>query len=196
MTIGEGFAEVLDRARAGDPAANEVLYRDLAPLVLGYLRATGIPDPEDVTSEVFVSVLPRLGAFEGDERHFRSWVLTIAHRRMADEARRRRRRPEAPVSVDALGDGAVGSADGEAEALARLRARGVLEVMETLTEDQRAALSLRVLADLPVRDIATIMGRRESAVKALLRRALATLERRLGSRDGDGGIGRRPGDDC
>jgi DNA-directed RNA polymerase specialized sigma24 family protein len=46
---------------------------------------------------------------------------------------------------------------------------------------------LRVLADLPVADIAEIMGKPQTAVKALLRRAFAALERQLSQQEaGDG----------
>jgi DNA-directed RNA polymerase specialized sigma24 family protein len=38
-------------------------------------------------------VLRNLNGFEGDEARFRSWVFTIAHRRLADDRRRRARRP-------------------------------------------------------------------------------------------------------
>lgn len=75
------------------------------------------------------------------------------------------------------------SADGESEAMARLRSRGVFEAIEQLTDDQRSAFMLRVLADLPIADIATIMGKPETAVKALLRRAFASMSRLLSSQE-------------
>jgi RNA polymerase sigma-70 factor (ECF subfamily) len=183
--IGPSFPEVLAAAQTGDPEAIEAIYRDVAPLVLGYLRSNGARDPEDTSSEVFLSMVTRLPAFTGDERQFRSWLLTIAYRRMVDDIRRRGRRPEDPVPTDELGERMLVLTDGESEAMARLRSRGVLEALESLTDDQRAALMLRVLADLPVRDVAEIMGKPETAVKALLRRAFAALERLLPREEAD-----------
>jgi RNA polymerase sigma-70 factor (ECF subfamily) len=63
--------------------------------------------------------------------------------------------------------------------MASLRARGVLAAIDQLTPDQRSALMLRILADLPVAQIAGILDKPESAVKALLRRATATMGRLL-----------------
>lgn len=177
--IGESFPAVLADAQAGDHAALTTIYRDTAPLVLGFARARGAVDPEDVTSEVFVSVVRSIGRFRGDEAHFRSWLLAIAHHRIVDSIRRRGRRPEEPVPTDELGQRVVVLTDGESEAMQRLRTRGVLEAIDQLTEDQRAVLLLRALADLPVRQIAEVVGKPESAVKALLRRATASLDRRL-----------------
>ena len=54
-------------------------------------------EPEDLTSEVFLRVFDRLPQFTGDEPHFRSWLFTIAHRILIDDARRRQRRPQTTV---------------------------------------------------------------------------------------------------
>ncbi|WP_334143381.1 RNA polymerase sigma factor [Rhabdothermincola sp.] len=177
--IGDSFPEVLAAAQRGEPSAIEAIYRDVAPLVLGYLRANGARDPEDTSSEVFVSMMRRLPHFTGDEQRFRSWLLTIAYRRMVDDFRRRGRRREDPVPTDEMGERVILLTDGESEALARLRSQGVLEALDQLTDDQRAALVLRVLADLSVREVAEVMGKPETAVKALLRRGFASLARHL-----------------
>lgn len=179
MTIGDDFPEVLAAAQVGDHAALERIYRDTAPLILGYLRSNGAREPEDVTSDVFVSMVSNLRSFSGDERQFRSWLLTIAHRRMVDSLRRDGRRREEPVPVDELGNRTILLTDGESEAMSRLRSLGVIDAIDQLTEDQRAVLMLRVLADLQVKEIARIVGKPETAVKALLRRAIASLERIL-----------------
>src|SRR5687768_6236921 len=79
---------------AGDEDALAGIYRLLAPAVIGYLRGQGAREPEDVASEVFVSVVRGLPFFEGDEDGFRAWVFTIAHRRLTDERRLLARRRE------------------------------------------------------------------------------------------------------
>jgi RNA polymerase sigma-70 factor, ECF subfamily len=167
---------VLADARRGVPRALEAIYRDLAPAVLGYLRGQGAREPEDQTSEVFVGVVRGLGRFVGDERAFRSWVFAIAHRRLLDERRTLARRREEPVEPVRL-SGAVG--DVEDEAAARLGDEWALRLLATLTADQRAVLLLRVLADLSVDEVASILGKRPGAVKALQRRGLASLARVL-----------------
>jgi RNA polymerase sigma-70 factor (ECF subfamily) len=179
--IGEAFAAVIEDARRGDRAAIEALYRDLAPLVLGYLRGNRCPDADDAAAEAMVAVITGLSGFQGDERQFRSWALTIAHRRLVDQHRRSMRRPEL-LSAEPLPAAAPGSsADGEDEAMQRLRVAGILDAIDQLTPDQRAVLMLRALADLPIREIAEVTGKPETAVKALLRRATASVRRRLES---------------
>jgi RNA polymerase sigma-70 factor (ECF subfamily) len=193
VTLGGAFGPALDAARRGEAGGIEALYRDTAPLVLGYLRANRAPDPEDLTSDVFVSVIGSIDRFTGDEAHFRSWLLTIAHRRMVDALRRSGRRPEDPVPDDRLVGGTEPAA--EAQALQRLRAHGILDAIDGLTDDQRAVLLLRVVADLPVKEVAAVVGKPETAVKALLRRAVASVGRRLDVADGSPTGDQRPGED-
>src|SRR3954453_20937392 len=148
--IGEEFGRVLEQAKARDPRAVERLYRSCAPIVLGYLRSNRVVDPEDVTSDVFVSMLKGLDRFRGDEPAFRSWLLTIAHHRMVDAVRKHQRTPEDATSAEEILAASPELIDGEVGALDRLAAQGVLAAIDSLTPDQRAALMLRVLADLPV----------------------------------------------
>ncbi len=179
----DAFAETLAQASDGEPDAIASLYRDLSPLVLGYLRANGAESPEDLTADVFVSVMDAIDTFTGDEDHFRTWVLTIAYRRRVDDLRRQgRRREDSGLPVEVT-ETRTEAGDVEATAIARLRVGGVIEAMSQLTEEQQSVLMLRVLADLPIRDICRITGKSESAVKALLRRSFASLARNLAEQE-------------
>lgn len=176
--IGEGFRAVLTSAKSGDHGALEIIYQDLAAPVVGYLRGQGSREPEDVASEVFVGVVRGLHRFKGDERAFRSWVFTIAHRRLLDERRQRMRSLESPVdpgTLRLLGP----SGDAEGEALAILEGRTFLAAIHRLTADQRTVVLLRIVADLPVADVARVMGKTQGAVKTLQRRALDRLAQDL-----------------
>lgn len=180
--LGPTFESVLGAARAGGDWAWARIYDDLAPVVLGYLRARGTAEPDDVLGEVFLQVVRDLPTFDGDERALRSWVFTIAHNRLLDDARRRARRPADPVAPEQLGD-LLGIGDVEQEALARLGAERVRDLIGRLSPDQQDALLLRIVADLSVDDTARVMGKRQGAVKALQRRALARLRKEM-SREG------------
>jgi RNA polymerase sigma-70 factor (ECF subfamily) len=176
----ERFTTLLEGARQGSEAAWRELYDGLAPVVLGYLRANNAPDPEDVLSEIFLQVARDLPRFDGDEAGFRSWVFTIAHHRLIDARRRSARRPvelspDPPEPTERADDAAE-------EALARIGLEEVHRVLALLSDDQRAVLLLRVLADMSVEDVAKTVGKRPGAVKALQRRGLAAVKRELARR--------------
>jgi RNA polymerase sigma-70 factor (ECF subfamily) len=178
MAVGPAFDDVLAAAQAGAAWGFEVLYRDLSPAVTGYLRVHGAPDPDDLASETFLAVFRGLGGFRGDETALRSWVFTIAHRRLVDEWRRRSRRP---LLADDAGDVLPETPGGDVEddVLTRLGTEAVHRLCAGLPEDQRSVLLLRVLADLTVEQVAAVMGRSVGSVKALQRRGLRRLRAEL-----------------
>ncbi len=173
----EEFLTVLGAAQAGGAWAFEKLYRDLAPTVAGYLQVQGAAEPDDLTSEVFIGVFRGLDRFTGSEAEFRSWVFTIAHRRLTDERRRDGRRPR----PDELGAETVVVAGGDVEddALVRLGTARVRELCARLSVDQRDVLLLRLVAGLTVEQVAGTVGKTAGATKALQRRGLAALQREL-----------------
>ncbi len=177
--IGVDFERVLARAREGDELAWSVVYDDLAGPLLGYLRGRGAPEPEDQLGEVFLQVARDLATFGGDESGFRSWVFTIAHRRMLDASRSRRRRPTTPLPPDELrplAETLTGPADAIDEAVARIADHQQLTgLLAHLSEDQREVLLLRFAADLDTATVGEVTGRSANAVAAITRRGLAAL---------------------
>jgi RNA polymerase sigma-70 factor (ECF subfamily) len=173
------------------PHAVERLYADLAPAVAGYLRVQRAVEPEDLTSEVFLGVFRGLGSFEGGEAQFRSWVFTIAHRRLQDERRRLARRPQLTSVDPELG---LPGGDTEREALDSLGEQWVWRLSARLSTDQRTVLLLRVVADLTAEQVAQITGRSEGAVRALQRRGLEALRRMIAAESaGTAALPRRNG---
>ena len=175
MAFGESFQTVLSAAQVDAPWAYERLYRSLSPSVCGYLRIRGASDPEDLTSEVFLGAFRGIASFSGDEDQFRSWVFTIAHRRLTDERRARGCRP--PLADGELPDSAGG--DVEEEALRRLSAERVRSLCAGLAPDQGDVLLLRLVSGLTVEAIADVLDKTPGAVKALQRRGICALRRQL-----------------
>src|SRR5579884_3716070 len=178
VSFGESFDAVLGAARCGAPWALERLWRQLAPVVTGYLRVQGAAEPDDLTSDVFMNAFTRLGSFHGGEDQFRSWVFTIAHHRLVDERRRNSHRPQlAETPVDNMAQ--IGGGDVEADALRRMSNERVQRLCASLVPDQRDVLLLRMAADLSLEQTAEALGKSTGAVKALQHRAVAALRRQL-----------------
>jgi RNA polymerase sigma-70 factor (ECF subfamily) len=175
--LGHNFPATLDAARTGAEWAWTGIYRDLAPAVLGYLRARRAHEPEDLTGEVFLQVVRDLPRFQGGEREFRAWVFVIAHHRLLDEGRRRTRRP---VDLEPDGPATASEAeDVETQVVQSTAADRVHRIIDRLVPDQRDVLLLRVLGDLTVEEVAQAVDKSPGAVKALQRRGLATIKRTL-----------------
>jgi RNA polymerase sigma factor (sigma-70 family) len=169
--------DVLARAQAGSGDAFSAIWAEYAGPVAAYLRAKGMPDADDLTSEVFISVFTGIRQFTGDERQFRSWLFTIAHRRAIDHWRKVGRRPTESSYEPDTDERTTPSA--EADAMDLVGAERVVDLLDQLTDEQREVLTLRIVADLTIEEVATAVGRKPGAIKALQRRGLATLRRIL-----------------
>lgn len=137
-------------------------------------------EAEDVVQDVFVRVLNRnLDLLT--VRDMRVWLIRIAWNLSID--RRRRIRPEqidqsfaeSLVATNAPADEALDEAQ---------RVKAVLRELERLPRAERYVLLLSSLEDLGTTEIAGVLGRSESAVRALLFRARTRLRERLEKREG------------
>lgn len=82
----------------GDRTAFQALYRELGPMVLGYLTRTS-REPEiarELLQEVFLSVWRNAQRFDPSRASAKTWVFAIARNRMLDRRRRVRVRNAAP----------------------------------------------------------------------------------------------------
>ena len=172
--------DIVAAAGRGEPQAVRAVWLELSPLVLGYLRAKGVADPEAVTSDVFLAVLPQLPRVSGGAAGLRKLTFAIAHARMVDDHRSRTRAPQAVPYEPADDTRTTDSA--EAEACGNLAVHAVRSVLRLLPDDQQEVLRLRVIADLSLEQTAAIMGRSTGAVKQLQRRGLLALKAALAER--------------
>ena len=164
-------------AQSGASWACTNLWIDYAPAVMGFLRARGSREPEDLTSEVFLAVFDSLDRFTGTSSEFRTFVFTIAYRRLVDELRRRSTRG-VQVEWDDEADPRR-SASAEHEAIGNLADASARALLDGLPPDQRDVMVLRIIGDLTVEQVAEIVGKRPGAVKALQRRALGSLRKKF-----------------
>jgi RNA polymerase sigma-70 factor (ECF subfamily) len=166
--------DVLAAARQGSGDAFAVIWRELSPAVHGYLATRGATDPEALTSDVFLALLPRLRDLKGGLGGLRTFVFSIAHARCVDEFRKRARQPHIVEFDHLLHDSRSDSA--EHDALERLGTAGIHDLLDRLTPDHREVLALRLVADLSVEQTAEVMRRSMGSIKQLQRRALIALK--------------------
>lgn len=152
----------------------ESIYRRFAPFVTGYLRARGVEDPEAVTQEVFIAVLPKIDKISGGEDGVRALLFSIAHARAVDHHRERARRVPT-VEYDPALDGRLTSS-AEEIVLTRADHEETIALLASLKAEHREVLLLRVVADLSLEQAAKVMGKSVGSVKQLQRRAILALK--------------------
>ena len=181
--IGAGFGGYLADARDGDEYAFAVLWRDLNPALLRFLRVVAPATAEDTAAEVWLEVCRGLDRFRGDETGFRSWVFTVARMRAIDAARQAARRPVRPLPPDQLPDRPAAD-DPAGAALEAQATREALALIAALPADQAEVVALRVIAGLDAAQVGEIVGKRPGTVRVLAHRGLRRLAQHLAERTG------------
>ncbi|HEU0193980.1 MAG TPA: RNA polymerase sigma factor, partial [Gaiellales bacterium] len=155
--MSDSFASQLAAARLGEEWAIAGIWRDIHPRLLRYLQGS-LRDgsAEDLASDVWLEVAPKLARFHGGESEFRAFVFTIAHRRVIDQGRRARRRRTTPVPPDAP----VFNIPAPEQADDRLTLDAALAMIADLPRRQAEVILLRVVGDLSVEETSRVMNRR------------------------------------
>jgi RNA polymerase sigma factor (sigma-70 family) len=178
MAAAEAFESILAAAQTGAEWAFEKLYIEFNPRLERYFGARAPAVRDDLTAETWISVAGTLRAFRGDERQFRSWLFTIAYRRLVDHWKQAASAPE-PVDPFSM-TGRGGDDDPEVAVVESMSAQeAARRIVACLPPDQGDVILLRVLGDLDVEQVAEILGKRPGAVRALQHRALKTLKKEI-----------------
>lgn len=166
---------LLIEAAQKDPSRFAELYDQNFHRVYAFVarRVRDRAEAQDLTAHVFHQALANLEKFKWRGAPFVTWLYRIASNAIADQARRKLR--EAGNPSEATSENTM-SKDLE---IVERRARLFREV-EKLPEDQRKVIVLRFADEMSIREIATMLGRSEGAIKQLQFRGLENLRNRLG----------------
>ena len=168
---------LLARARQLDPEALAHIHDTYYALIFRYVafRVGDHATAEDLTSEVFMRLLTALRDKGAPQNTLRGWLYGVAARVVSDHHRKAYRAPQVEL------DESYASADHDPADIVdrKMVQEDVLRAMQELTEEQRHVLSLRFGSDMPIQDVARVLGKSEGAVKQLQARAVAALARKL-----------------
>lgn len=167
---------------AGQSGAFELLYaRHRAGLFRFLLRQVRqAPVAEELFQDIWHKVIVARQRYRPEAR-FSTWLYTIAHNRLNDHWRGRRRRPDAPDDAG-LRLANTAAPDDPVRDLSEFEQRRRLQLaLEELPAEQREVLLLRLEQSLSLDGIAAITGVGRETVKSRLRYAMDKLRARLQS---------------
>ena len=178
MTEAAEVHALVERAKAGEREAFEELYLLHFDRIYGYLqmRVGNKHDAEDLTNQTFVKMIESIERFEWRKVPLSAWLFRIAHNLAIDHFRAHRRWQPEEEPPEPHGS-EVRSA--EEQALHAIGQESMLEMIESLSEDQRQVLTLKFVFDFSNAEVGAILGKSEGAIKSLQHRALGSLQRRL-----------------
>lgn len=169
-------AALADSKRDQQAALRELFELLQAPLFGMALRMTGRPDlADDAVQEAFVDVLRGARTFRGDAR-LTTWVYRVALRAATRVAARAERRRSVALPEELIGH----APDPATSTEQRESASRVLAAIAALSAPQRSVVALSALQDVPLVEIAAILGIPEGTVHSRLHAARTKLRESLG----------------
>lgn len=173
-TNESGELKMIKAARE-DPRAFGELYKLYVEPVFRYLysRVGNVHEAEDITAQTFLVAFESFDRFRED-RHFASWLFTIARNKATDHFRKRKYLSsiDAAVNIAAENDPLFGVIQSE-------QIVALSKLIQALPEDDRELLRLRFLAAMSFPEIAHFLHRNQDAVKKSIYRLLARLHSQL-----------------
>ena len=149
------------------------LYDSAMPEVYGYLasRCGSASVAEDLTSETFLAAVDAVRLGKVPDLTV-AWLIGVARHKLVDHWRRREREERKLKAVDPHpGDESRAEDPWDIQLDALMAHRTLAD----LAPQHRSALTLRYLDGLPVREVASCLGRTEGATEVLLVRAKAAF---------------------
>ena len=168
---------IVRRAQQRDEEAFTQLYEANFDKIYRYvaLRIGDKTEAEDMTQQVFLKALQSLSSFKWRGISFSAWLFRIAHNQVVDYLRKKTKQ-----ATTLLDESLVSSnSDPQLVAEHKLDIEQLLSATKRLTEAQREVLSLRFAGELPVAEVAKVMGKSQGAVKALQHSAIGALRKVL-----------------
>jgi RNA polymerase sigma-70 factor (ECF subfamily) len=176
-------------AARGNEDSFRRLYRELFDPVSRFVqrRVPNDQDAEDITAQVFGTLVRRLDRYDPQRGSVMTWVVTMARNAVIDHYRRRRPDTE---SVDDLAELLAGAQPTPLQSM--VHDDQLLRVQRRLARqpaDIREMFALRFEQGLRVREVAEVMGLSQEAAKQRFARAFRKIQLEL--KDEEEGIGSR-----
>jgi RNA polymerase sigma factor (sigma-70 family) len=162
-----------------DESEDAVLFQHHAPMLFTYLRlhVSSREDAEDLLVDVFLAALEHASFRQIPEKEQFLWLRRVAHNKVVDYYRRQARLQGRIVALDDVAETTYEDDELAPEQIS-LRNEEYARLQACLTDlpdPQQQLLQLRFGEGLPCTEIATILGKREGAVRMMLSRTLNLL---------------------
>ena len=177
----------------GRQAAFTVLVDRYGERLKSYaLRMLRSPEQaEEVYVETFLRVATGAARFE-KRGTVRGWLFTIAHRQCLDVLRHRRVEREAAPTLLAMADARPVTPSPEAVCQLGQQAAALEAALQSLPEEHRQVVLLRLVHDLSAAEVGTVLGLTESQVHSQLSYARKRLRDLLAEESRPAAARRRP----
>jgi RNA polymerase sigma-70 factor (ECF subfamily) len=180
--------QLLQRIVGRDKDALDTLYgRYATPVYSMALHMLKHPPlAEEVTQDVFLNIWLKAASFNAERGQPRSWIMSVAHHRVVDVIRSRRRSASMtdPEGYDMLERLPSGGASVESQVQQNLDRELIMKALATLPDNQQEVILLAYYEGYSQSEMADRLGQPLGTIKTRVRLAMQKLRLALQEDDG------------
>ena len=171
--------KLIERISVREKPALDVLYgRYMSPvysLAMFMLKQQALA--EEVTQDIFLNIWLKAGSFKPDRGQPKSWIMSVAHHKIVDVIRSRRRAivMTDPADYEILDQLPAGGVSTEEQVERNLERERIMKALETLPEPQREVIMLAYFEGYSQSEMAERLNQPLGTVKTRVRLAMQKL---------------------
>ena len=161
--------------REGDPSAFSDIYEASVKRIYDFLFYKTLDETvaQDLVSDTFMKALKSMKHFSGStEKELFAWLYRIAYNTFVDHTRSRTETDDLEIASETIGH----DAGLEAGVDHRSKLEEVLSYLDTLSQDQRDIVIMRIWDDLSYAEISEITGKSVDNCKKIVSRVLSQIQ--------------------
>jgi RNA polymerase sigma-70 factor (ECF subfamily) len=168
---------LLAGVRRLDPQSLAQTHDKYYPAIFRYIayKVGNQETAEDLASEVFVRLLDAVRDRHAPQKTLRGWLYSVASHIVNDYHRKQYRTQEVGL-METLESDVSSPAE---QFLKKQTLEALSEALKELTKEQQDVIALRFGYEMPIKEVAEVIGKSEGAVKQLQARAVASLARMM-----------------
>jgi RNA polymerase sigma-70 factor, ECF subfamily len=169
---------LLAGVRRLDPQALAEAHDTYYPAIFRFIayKVGNQETAEDLTSEVFVRLLDAVRDRHAPQKTLRGWLYSVASHIVTDYHRKKYRGSQEVELMETI----ESDVSGPVEQIVKKQTLETLhEALSELTDEQQDVIALRFGYEMPIKEVAEMIGKSEGAVKQLQARAVAALARKM-----------------
>jgi len=170
----DGEIKLIKDAVRGKSSAFGPLYDHYQPMIYRFVvvKVSRREDAEDITHQVFLSAWQNIRSYKNLGHPFSSWLYQIARNQVIDHYRAKK----SETSLEKIDpDYFVLPAAAHFDVGTKLEIEKVRAGMLKLKSEYQDVVVMRFIEDLPIKEVARIIGKTEGAVKLMQHRAIKEL---------------------
>jgi RNA polymerase sigma-70 factor (ECF subfamily) len=140
-----------------------------------YYRVGNVADAEDLTQRVFLKAWQAIDRYKRRASPFLAWLMTISHNLVVDFYRTKK--DKAYLEADVTANDLTSSPERIAET--RFDQQQLRRAILQLRGEQQQVVLMRFIEGFEFKEIASLLGKSEGAIRVMLHRALARLQQIL-----------------